>query len=320
MKLILSFHVIIWLSLLLSTPCNGLVNRGGRLFSSVVPLDGPIVESQSSIKDVDTAAKLRYTCKKFKRYDALDGAETITASLSDPTIVKQALDCLDVARLSPNSFNTQPYKIILVHSPEKKLALSKCVLGPNGQRVRDSDCTAVFLADKRICSTFQQMTDFIKATSAPNRIPTLKLLLKMKLYITIFSSGYPLPRILASPISFLVRTAISITNCFTRKFYLLPSLSSAETWATKQTMLVAMTYMLCCSSRGLATAPMEGFNAAAIRKQLNIPSRYAIPVIISTGLPYKAHDDTNVTIRRYPKEEVIYGDTFGEQLQLQPSL
>jgi hypothetical protein len=69
---------------------------------------------------------------------------------------------------------------------------------------------------------------------------------------------------------------------------------------------------------------VTGINAGGIRKLLKIPSRYAIPVIVSTGLPYsdkKEHIpsllDENSRIRmddRYNMDELIFGDFFGAAL------
>eukprot|EP00560_Eucampia_antarctica_P004721 CAMPEP_0197839456 /NCGR_PEP_ID=MMETSP1437-20131217/42993_1 /TAXON_ID=49252 ORGANISM="Eucampia antarctica, Strain CCMP1452" /NCGR_SAMPLE_ID=MMETSP1437 /ASSEMBLY_ACC=CAM_ASM_001096 /LENGTH=101 /DNA_ID=CAMNT_0043448551 /DNA_START=274 /DNA_END=579 /DNA_ORIENTATION=- len=99
-------------------------------------------------------------------------------------------------------------------------------------------------------------------------------------------------------------------------------------------MLVAMSFMLGCTSRGLASSPMEGYNAGGVRKTLKISRRYAIPLIISVGLPYQQEedvegkDDIGMThgaptgqkslqaTNRYSLEETIYGDIFGGKLQL----
>lgn len=279
------------------------------------------LEVPSSRKAAFDAAVLnRYACKKFKRFDK-NYADESSASPSDPSIVQQAMHCLELARRAPSAFNTQPYRVILVHSKEQKMALSKFCLGPNGKRVLDSDCTAVFLADREIFRTFPRFRSWLKETSKPNRIQSRKALLTTQFYITLFSSGYPIPRLLAAPISFCVRTAVSFFHLFTKRFYPLPSLANAETWSSKQAMLVAMTYMLGCSSRGIATAPMEGINASGMRKVLKVPRRYAIPLIISTGLPYKDDTDSRPKksfTQRYPMEEVIFGDSFGEQMTLAP--
>lgn len=231
----------------------------------------------------------RYSCKKFRRWSESLEAQPIdtestpstgetslkTASISDPSVVAQALHCLDLARRTPTAFNTQPYKVVLVHTAEQKLALSRYCLGPNGDRVRDSDCTAVFLADKQVVKTLPRFKEFLSrmdaAASAPNASSASTILserktngrrtwLTMQFYITLFSSGYPLPRFLAAPISFGIRTAVAFIGIFTSRLYPLPSLANAETWSSKQAMMVAMTYILGCSSLGLATIPMEGKN------------------------------------------------------------
>ena len=104
-------------------------------------------------------------------------------------------------------------------------------------------------------------------------------------------------------------------------------------------MLVAMTYMLGCTSNGLATCPMEGYDAHGICKVLNIPrGRFTIPIIVSTGMPYHGSrqsvvgaseeggeeeeetDDVGLShgsedmSPRYPLEEVVFGNTYGMQL------
>jgi nitroreductase len=76
-------------------------------------------------------------------------------------------------------------------------------------------------------------------------------------------------------------------------------------------MMVAMTYMLGCSSLGLSTIPMEGFNAGGIRKVIRAPSRYAIPIIVSTG---SVHQDSKPTRKgiddRYPMKEIVFQNVF----------
>lgn len=292
-------------------------NVGRRLYLASGSDEAPLASRKAAF---DAAVLNRYACKKYKRFDEIYEDESV-ASQSDPSVVQQALHCLELARQAPSAFNTQPYKVILVHTKEQKMAVSKFCLGPNAKRVLDSDCTAIFLADREVFRTFPRYRSFLKETSKPNRIQSRKFLLTTQFYITLFSSGYPLPRLLAAPISFCVRTAVSFLHLFTKNFYPLPSFANAETWSTKQVMLVAMTYMLGCSSRGIATSPMEGINASGMRKVLQVPRRYAIPLIVSTGLPYQDDKDSRLlstATRRYPMEEVIFGDSFGEQLKLSP--
>ena len=67
-----------------------------------------------------------------------------------------------------------------------------------------------------------------------------------------------------------------------------------------------------------------GINASGIRKVIKAPSRYAIPLIVSTGIPYDQNTSTklidgNIDTRlddRYKIDELIFGESFGSALPL----
>ena len=334
----------------------------------------------------DRVVNARYACTRFLRYiEPNDNNSTSSqqpkASISNPTIIKKAQTCLNLSHRSPTGFNAQPYRIVLVSTQHMKEEVSQYCLGRNGDRVRDSDCTAVFLADrecgrdgdrfvkflmknmdKEVSSSTNdeessEMSTATKTTPRTRRPLSSKALLKLRLLILLFSSGYPLPQFLSKPISFCIRFCISILSFLTRTLHslklryklfnkilpkniqLLPTLTSSTTWSQKNTMLVAMTYMLGCTSNGLATCPMEGYDAHGICKVLNIPrGRFTIPIIVSTGMPYHGSrqsvvgaseeggeeeeetDDVGLShgsedmSPRYPLEEVVFGNTYGMQL------
>ena len=276
-------------------------------------------ESGSLVKLFDAAVTNRYACKRFTRADGSE-SDAHSASRSNDAIVQTARQCLDLARLSPSAFNTQPYRIVLVHSQEQKLKLSRFCLGPNRRRVLDSDCTAVFLADRQILMTTRRFLQFFQESDPNHR--TFRMI--DLLYLAIFSSGYPIPRFLATAFAFLLRCGVGLADFVTRNILrrcYFPSLASAETWSSKQVAMAAMTYMLACSARGLATIPMEGINATGIRRALRVPqNRYAVPLIVSTGIAL-VQDDGPQTLsipRRYPTEEVIFDDSFGNQEYVLP--
>ena len=296
----------------------------GRLFSTNSDID-------NSVSDVfDTVVSSRYACTRFHRQDLSKSEPGIPlASVSNTDVVESAKECLEMSRRSPSGFNAQPYKLLLVHSQSKKEALAKYCIGRNSDRVLDSDCTAVFLADKECLREYKKFGRFLDSSgtrrnkeNAPNKWAKRK----MQALILLFSSGWPLPRLIANPISFSLRTAISFVSVLTRRRVLVPSLGSADTWASKNTMLVSMTFMLACTSRGLASCPMEGYNVGGIRRALNIPKRYAIPIIVSVGMPFirdeEGVDDVGMEhgigpkgglTKRYPKDNVILDDVFYKQ-------
>ena len=292
----------------------------------------------------DSINRCRYACTRFRRHaepekepaqiTAQEGKnKTIaepTASESDKIVVRQALHCLNIARRAPSGFNSQPYRLLLVSSVKAKEALAKCCHGRNADRVRDSDCTVLFLADREWGRDLTRFGTFLDNGNENNPISKW-MKRKIQLLVLLFSSGYPLPRFLAAPISFLVRSIIGFIGAITRRRLLVPTLSSAETWSTKNTMLVAMSYMLAATSRGLATCPMEGVWAPGIKRALGIPRRYAIPLIVSTGTPYHTPttdsdeaDDIGMphgtgsdkATPRYPLADIVFADVFGSEAML----
>lgn len=307
----------------------------------------PMMESSSSDRlSVEDALLSRYACTRYQRYDGGDGGNTTTTTSaaadadttaapvvgpSDPAVVQAAFECLDVARRAPSGFNVQPYKLLLVRSPSEKQALASCCIGRNADRVRDSDCTVVFLADRQALRTLpnyrkmlhdgkyhrrqnqqqqqldddensgdpQQSNDTAAATPARRRGLLFRWrqgwpMIKLQLLVAMFSSGLPLPGLVATPLGFVMRLAMRVVSWVCRGRLVVPTLSNAETWSVKNTSLVAMAYLLACTSRGLATTPMEGFLSWRIRQELRIPRRYTIPLIVATGRPYRP---------RQPQEE-----------------
>jgi nitroreductase len=338
---------------------------------------------------IEYAIQRRYACTRFLRFDELETSQnktvttntsntpTITntsydqkkqrASSSDPQVIRDALEVLDLARRAPSGFNVQPYKVILVTTPQAKQAVAHACIGKNAHRVRDADCTAIFLADRQTLRTLKKYRALMiprsqrhhddeveenpaNSTSinitrcSPRSCRAWFSLLKLQVYIGLFSSGLPFPKIIAGPISWVMRWGIGLASLLVvnplRRWWFsgahilppLPTLSSSETWSQKNTMLVAMTYLLGCTAKGWATCPMEGFNAPALKRALKLPQpdRYTIPLIVATGRPYPGRErlppqdggtdmvgishgpaSTKGATPRYPTDEVMFQDFFG---------
>lgn len=283
---------------------------------------------------VDAALEQRYACTRFQRFDGILNSTSVP-SPSNETVVHLAVQALDVARRAPSGFNAQPYKMVVVSSREHKMAVARHCSGKNAHRVRDSDCTVLFLADRETGKQFGAYQRLLEAKNAAWKEKRWAMM-KLKCILALFSSGYPLlPRLLAVPISCFVRLGVALANLLIGRWIVVPTLSSAETWASKNTMLVAMAYMIGCTARGIATCPMEGIHGGGIRRALKIPRRYSIPLIVATGNAYPpkptdstsstttttaAHDDvgmdhgrpgTRAATPRYARDEMIFGNVFG---------
>jgi nitroreductase len=281
------------------------------------------------VSTFDDAVSQRYACTRYQRYDNINTTTTTVASPADPFILKQALTVLDMARRAPTGFNSQPYKLLVVSSPEAKLLLAKYCIGHNAHRVRDSDCTVLFLADRQVMLDWNRYRQLLLGS---NKAMSWLKRLKIRILIAMFSSGLPLPLFLSGPISFLFHFAMRTVSwivCQPFKILLvLPTLSSSQTWSEKNTMLVAMSYLLGCSSRNIATTPMEGYLTWGIRRSLKIPRRYTIPLIVATGRPYLRNSTINVgkddaglthgntkgtSSPRFPSNTTIFENKFGNQ-------
>ena len=131
----------------------------------------------SAAEAFDATVYARRACSRFQRFDGTKPSyDDYTPSQSNETVVNLAFESLDLARRAPTGFNTQPYKLVLVHSPDLKKKVSDYCAGANGFRVCDSDCTAVFLADREVVRTMGKFGRFLRKANPkqallPFRIP-----------------------------------------------------------------------------------------------------------------------------------------------------
>lgn len=100
----------------------------------------------------------------------------------------------------------------------------------------------------------------------------------MPFFATLFSTGHRF-----FPVRFLSYWSKRLALALVGLLKPVPRIERPETWASKNAMLAAMSFMLAATAHGLSTCPMEGFDAARVRRVLKIPRRYALPVLISLG-------------------------------------
>jgi nitroreductase len=155
----------------------------------------------------------RYACKNF----------------SKRAVATEILQRLMRATLrAPTAFNVQPYKALVVTSDEAKLQLSKCMLGPNAERVLIAGATVVFAADKSCMKNVRKHLALMQETGLPESFRK-----KLPLYVSVFSSGHN--RLLRVLMLAAKRFAFSIAR---RLGWSLPPVNSAETWAFKVSQVI----------------------------------------------------------------------------------
>jgi nitroreductase len=155
-------------------------------------------------------------------------------------------ELLEVANLSPSSFNLQPWKVVVVKEADKKKVLRVCAF--NQPKVEEASVVLILIADpnaveenlERVLDKWEEL-EYIKPEMRQSYIEMAK-----NLYGT--------------------------EDSLKRKIF-----------AVKNTSLFAMNLMISAKGLGLETHPMDGFDEECIKKEFNIPKDKIIPMIIAVG-------------------------------------
>ena len=85
-------------------------------------------------------------------------------------------------------------------------------------------------------------------------------------------------------------------------------------WATRSTTLAAMALMHAAWDRGVASCPMEGFDADALVEEFDVPTEYEPVMLVSLGYPA---EDTTAEAHsrkfRRPVDEIVHVDEFAPE-------
>ncbi|HEX8142816.1 MAG TPA: nitroreductase family protein [Pyrinomonadaceae bacterium] len=84
---------------------------------------------------------------------------------------------------------------------------------------------------------------------------------------------------------------------------------AAPVWVNRHTMIALTTMMLAAEAYGFDTAPMEGFDAAGIKREFGIPDEAEVVSLLAIGraaAPDKAYPG------RFELERIVYNERYGE--------
>ena len=155
-------------------------------------------------------------------------------------------ELLEIANLSPSSFNLQPWKVVVVKSPERKKILRKCAF--DQPKVEEASVVLIMVADP--------------AAMEENVDRMLDSWIKL---------GYMKPE--------MKETYRGMTN----NLYGTPDSERRKYFSVKNTTLFAMNLMLAAKGLGFETHPMDGFDEGCIKKEFNIPDDKIIPMLVAVG-------------------------------------
>lgn len=155
-------------------------------------------------------------------------------------------ELLEIANLSPSSFNLQLWNVIVVQDQERKKVLRQCAF--NQPKVEEASAVLIIIANpKAVEEHLQRVLDSWQEL------------------------GYIKEEMRETYIN-MTKTLYDTEDSVKRKIL-----------AVKNTALFAMNLMLAAKGLGLETHPMDGFDEECVKKEFNIPVYMLIPMLIAIG-------------------------------------
>uniref|UniRef100_A0A0G4HN17 Uncharacterized protein n=1 Tax=Chromera velia CCMP2878 TaxID=1169474 RepID=A0A0G4HN17_9ALVE len=225
-----------------------------------------------------------------------------------PVDVRVLNRLLEMTRRAPTSFNSQPWKVVVLSDRDDKVTrhrLSKAFVGGrNQERVVAAPVVLFFLADLHAALRGRDIgerfvNDLVESQKRlriwaggkmkeveKGRFAAFQKLLP--LFILFFSGCIPILPLRI--VLFLLRKVCSVCLGLVTA---MPAVPTAAQWAEKNAMLPALSFCLAATSVGLLTAMLEGFDSVKVRSVLGIPSRFSLPVAVIMGYPSRESPETN---------------------------
>ena len=91
--------------------------------------------------------------------------------------------------------------------------------------------------------------------------------------------------------------------------FLTSSTLPLNVWVTRQTMIAFTTMMLVAEAFGYDTAPLEGFDAHAIKEEFAIPEEAEVVALLAIG---KSSSPNKAFAKRLRLDRVVFSEKFGQ--------
>ena len=193
---------------------------------------------------------------------------------SDESIDQSTLDAIfEATTLAPSGYNLQPWEFLALREPETKKRLKDVA---NGQEhVVAADTAVVVLGNTDPMAHAEAVfDDWLAKEYIPNTDVRDALLDNVE-----------------------AMAGMDQTD--------------RRVWTTRSTALAAMTIMYAAWEHGVASCPMEGFDADALVEEFDVPAGYEPVMLITRGYPADSTADIdNERKGRRPVEEVVHYEAF----------
>ncbi len=176
---------------------------------------------------------------------------------------------LHLATFAPSGFNLQPWRFLVVRDVANRRKLRTCAF--NQPKVSEAPVVVIVLG-----------------YLTPERSHLLPMIERMRALGAIDAEG-------AAAMLGRARAAFE-------------RMEDRALWATRSTMLGAMTLMLAAESLGVASAPMEGFDASKVKDAFGVPDDHTVCCLIALGFAAEEKPFPG----RFGLEEVCFLEHFGQ--------
>jgi putative NAD(P)H nitroreductase len=159
---------------------------------------------------------------------------------------EQITEIIDIANLSPSSYNLQPWEVVVVLDPGRKEALKRCAY--NQQKTVEASAVLIVIAN-------------------PNAVEE------------------NVDRVLKSwvDLGFMKAEEAEANRKAPLRMYGEKGSETRRRFAVKNASLFAMSVMIAAKGLGFETHPMDGFVEDMVKKEFNIPEDRIIPLLIALG-------------------------------------
>ena len=176
---------------------------------------------------------------------------------------------LQLAAQAPTGYNLQPWRFIVVREPANRQRLMKAAYGQ--PKVGEAPVVVIAVGMKE---EWKQRADEVFREGAQRGAGSLENVEKYKKGAFDFLSTLPM-----------------------------------NVWVNRHTMIAFTTMMIAAEAYGFDTAPMEGFDAAAVKREFGIPEEGEVCALLAIGRlkpPDKPYGG------RFELPRMVYSERYGE--------
>ncbi|MGH7951904.1 MAG: nitroreductase family protein [Limisphaerales bacterium] len=189
---------------------------------------------------------------------------------SDPVPDKYLNAILRFAGQAPSGYNLQPWRFVVVRQQENRLRLKKTAM--NQEKVGEAPVVVIAFAVK---DEWKKFMDAIFHEGVRRGFGKVDQIENVKKSATEFLDHFP-----------------------------------AAVWLNRHTMIAFTTMMLVAEAYGLDTAPMEGFDPEAVKREFGLPAESEVIALLAIGF---AKEPDKAYAGRLALEEIVHHEKFGSR-------